>query len=888
MPKVLLSKIFEHRQVDPKWYAFWESIGAFRAMPESNRPPFSMVLPPPNVTGQLHIGHALNQTLPDIIARWRRMHGDDVLWLPGTDHAGIATQNVVEGQLAMEGKSRHDLGREAFEERVWDWARKSKETIIAQMRTLGSSVDWSRERFTLDQNLSRAVRRVFVALYKEGLIYRGKYIVNWCSRCRTALSDLEVVHRNTTGKLYYIQYRYVGRDGAVTVATTRPETMLGDVAVAVHPDDERYRSEVGSCLRLPLLDRELPIIADAVVDQEFGTGAVKVTPAHDHNDFAIGQRHDLPQVSVINEDGRMTDTTGPFTGLKVLEARGAVLDSLEREGALIEVKDHEHAVGHCQRCSTVVEPLVSTQWFVRIGPLAKPAIDVVREGKITFVPENWTKTYFEWMSNIHDWCISRQLWWGHRIPAWYCNSCDQIVVAEEAPGMCECGGSLRQDTDVLDTWFSSGLWPFSTMGWPDRTVDLERYYPTTLMLTGLDIIFFWVARMIMFGLKFGQEVPFKTVYITSLVRDAHGQKMSKSKGNVVNPLELMDEIGADALRFTLTALASPSMDISLSEGRLRGSRQFINKLWNASRFVLMQVQEGEVRSNPPARPSKLVHRWILHRVSELSAEVGEALETFRFDVAADRLYHFFWHEYADWYIELVKPSLQETGPEREIAISVLLEVHDRTLRLLHPIIPFITEEVWQQLPQRPGDGRSHDGQHQTLTLAAFPGPEAKWKDDAAAAEMTLIQEVITAIRIVRAEWGVPPARKIKVFIEGADKLSQRILDACQDHLVRLAGLEEVKFQDRVERHPETVVRVVRDLQVHVPLSGIVNRQDEANRVAKELLKVEKQHTADQSKLANPKFRERAAPEVVADTAARVQGLIKQREKLKRLLEELSR
>ncbi len=888
MPKVLLSKIFEHRQVDPKWYAFWESIGAFRAMPESDRPPFSMVLPPPNVTGQLHIGHALNQTLPDIIARWRRMHGDDVLWLPGTDHAGIATQNVVEGQLAMEGKSRHDLGREAFEERVWDWARKSKETIIAQMRTLGSSVDWSRERFTLDQNLSRAVRRVFVALYKEGLIYRGKYIVNWCSRCRTALSDLEVVHRNTTGKLYYIQYRYVGRDGAVTVATTRPETMLGDVAVAVHPDDERYRSEVGSCLRLPLLDRELPIIADAVVDQEFGTGAVKVTPAHDHNDFAIGQRHDLPQVSVINEDGRMTDTTGPFTGLKVLEARGAVLDSLEREGALIEVKDHEHAVGHCQRCSTVVEPLVSTQWFVRIGPLAKPAIDVVREGKITFVPEHWTKTYFEWMSNIHDWCISRQLWWGHRIPAWYCNSCDQIVVAEEAPGMCECGGSLQQDTDVLDTWFSSGLWPFSTMGWPDRTVDLERYYPTTLMLTGLDIIIFWVARMIMFGLKFGQEVPFKTVYITSLVRDAHGQKMSKSKGNVVNPLELIDEIGADALRFTLTALASPSMDISLSEGRLRGSRQFINKLWNASRFVLMQLQEGEVRSNPPARPSELVHRWILHRVNELSAEVGEALETFRFDVAADRLYHFFWHEYADWYIELVKPSLQETGPEREIAISVLLEVHDRTLRLLHPIIPFITEEVWQQLPQRPGDGRSHDSQHQTLTLAAFPGPEAKWKDDAAAAEMTLIQEVITAIRIVRAEWGVPPARKIKVFIEGADKLSQRILDACQDHLVRLAGLEEVKFQDRVERHPETVVRVVRDLQVHVPLSGIVNRQDEANRVAKELLKIEKQHTADQSKLANPKFRERAAPEVVADTAARVQGLIKQREKLKRLLEELSR
>ena len=569
MPKVELSKTFEHREVDPKWYAFWESIGAFRADPGSGRPPFSMVLPPPNVTGWLHIGHALNQTLPDIVARWRRMRGDDVLWLPGTDHAGIATQNVVERHLADEGKTRHDLGRDAFEARVWDWARKSKGTIIGQMRTLGSSVDWSRERFTLDEDLSRAVRKVFVTLYDEGLIYRGKYIVNWCPRCRTALSDLEVVHKETNGSLYYVRYPYAEGegDGYVMVATTRPETMLGDTAVAVHPDDERYRAAVGRRLRLPILGRELPIIADAFVEPEFGTGAVKVTPAHDPNDFAMGERHDLPQESVIDEDGRMTEVAGPFAGLDRRKARAAVVEQLERDGALDHTEDHRHAVGHCQRCGTVVEPLVSTQWFVRIGPLAEPAIDAVRTGRITFVPENWEKTYFEWMTNIHDWCISRQLWWGHRIPAWYCDACDRTIVAEETPARCACGGALRQDTDVLDTWFSSGLWPFSTMGWPEPTADLERYYPTSVMITGLDIIFFWVARMIMLGLKFGQEVPFRKVYITSLVRDAHGKKMSKSKGNVVNPLELMDEIGADALRFTLTALASPGMDISLSPVR---------------------------------------------------------------------------------------------------------------------------------------------------------------------------------------------------------------------------------------------------------------------------------------------------------------------------------
>ena len=890
MPKVALSTTFAHRDVDSKWYAFWESIGAFRADPTSGRPPFTMVLPPPNVTGRLHIGHALNQTLPDIVARWRRMKGDDVLWLPGTDHAGIATQNVVEAQLAEEGKSRHDIGREAFEARVWDWARESKGTIIGQMRTLGSSVDWSRERFTLDDDLSRAVRRVFVTLYREGLIYRGKYIVNWCPRCCTALSDLEVVHRETNGKLYHVRYPFVGREGSITVATTRPETMLGDTAVAVHADDERYRDAVGGRLCLPLLGRELPVVADDFVDPEFGTGAVKVTPAHDPNDFEMGARHDLPQVAVIDEDGRMTEAAGPFAGLDRWKARAAVVDALEREGSLEKVEDHRHAVGHCQRCQTVVEPLVSTQWFVKIAPLAEPAIDAVRDRRIRFVPEHWSKTYFEWMTNIHDWCISRQLWWGHRIPAWYCDACDRIFVEEETPEGCACGGALRQETDVLDTWFSSGLWPFSTMGWPEPTADLERYYPTTLMITGLDIIFFWVARMIMLGLKFGGDVPFRTVYITSLVRDEHGQKMSKSKGNVINPLELMDEIGADALRFALTALAAPGMDIALSEGRLRGSRQFVNKIWNASRFVLMQLRDDEPRPDVPERPAELAHRWILHRISQLGAEVGEALDGFRFDVAADRLYHFFWHEYADWYIELVKPHLQAERPARETAIAVLLEVHDRVLRLLHPIIPFVTEEVWQQLPRRPElvAGRTPDGERQTITLATFPEPVPAWLDEGAAADMAAVQAMITAIRTIRAEWGVPRTRPITAIVEGASDLARDRFETARDDLTRLAGVAQLEFRDQVVRDPETVVRVLGDVQLHVPLAGIVDRRAEAARIEKALAKVVKQQAADDAKLANPKFRERAAADVVADTEARVTGLVQQRQTLERLLEELSR
>ena len=883
-----LTKVFEHATVDPKWYAYWEEVGAFRADPASGRPPFSMVLPPPNVTGWLHIGHALNQTLPDVIARWKRMQGYDVLWLPGTDHAGIATQNVVEKQLADEKKTRHDLGREAFEARVWEWVKESHGTITGQMRKLGSSVDWSRERFTLDDSLSRAVRRVFVSLYREGLIYRGTYLVSWCPRCRTALSDLEVVHKDTKGRLYQIRYPYTDGNGAVVVATTRPETMLGDTAVAVHPDDERYQSVRDRTVRLPIIGRELPFVRDAFVDPEFGTGAVKVTPAHDPNDFEMGQRHQLPQVSVIDEDGRMTNEAGPYSGQDRFVARKALLEQLEAEGLLVGIEDHVHAVGHCERCGTVIEPLLSTQWFVKIKPLAESALDVVAQGRTRFVPDNWTKIYNDWMTNIHDWCISRQLWWGHRIPAWYCDDCGAIVVSEEPLFVCDCGGSLRQDTDVLDTWFSSGLWPFSTMGWPDSTADLGRYYPTTLLITAHDIIFFWVARMMMLGVKFAGDVPFGQVYITSLVRDAHGQKMSKSKGNVVDPLELIGEIGADAFRYTLAALASPGMDISLSEGRLKGYRQFINKIWNASRFVLMKTP-STLRARPDVPPVErldLIHRWILHRTSELTSEIDDALSEFRFDVAADRLYHFFWHEYADWYIELVKPHLQSEGATRDAAVAVLLEVHDQILRLLHPFIPFVTEEIWQALPQRPGDGTLAAGTSPTITLAAFPRPTPEWQDARVVSVMTLIQDVITAIRTVRSEWGVAPSQRIRAIIESASNQDQSLLQAHRDQVSRLAGLEHLGFAESIPHDPDTVRRVVREFQVHVPLAGIVDRCKETERVRRDLAKLVKQRGALQSRLTNTAFVERAAPAVVEEARNQEQVFSQRQAQLEQILAEL--
>jgi len=874
-----LPKVFDHLAVDARWTEFWERAGVFRADPDSGRPRFSMVLPPPNVTGSLHMGHALNHTLPDILARWKRMLGFDVLWLPGTDHAGIATQNVVEKQLAAEGKSRHDFTREAFEARVWEWVRKSHGTITGQMRKLGESVDWSRERFTLDDTLSRAVRKVFVTLYREGLIYRGTYIVNWCPRCRTALSDLEVVHQDTAGRLWTI--RYPGLDGAadVRVATTRPETMLGDTAVAVNPSDERYRGLVGRQVRLPIIGRELTVVADEFVDPAFGTGAVKVTPAHDPNDFQMGVRHSLPRVAVIDEDGKMTAEAGPYAGLDRFKARAGVVAQLEREGLLEKVESHQHKVGACQRCTTVIEPIVSRQWFVKVEPLAREAIRVVEEGQIRFVPENWAKLYFEWMYNIRDWCISRQLWWGHRIPAWSCERCGEMIVDEVTPDACACGGALTQETDVLDTWFSSQLWPFSTMGWPDQTRDLAHYYPTDLMLTAFDIIFFWVARMIMAGVKFMGDVPFREVYITGLVRDERGQKMSKSRGNVVDPLEVMDDIGADALRFTLTAMAAPGMDIPLSEGRMQGYRQFINKIWNASRFVLMSIGELPKRpAVPPAADLAPVHRWILHRLNQVVGEVDAGFRSYRFDTAADSLYHFFWHEYADWYIEIVKPHLQAGGAERDTAVAVLLEVHDTVMRLLHPIIPFVTEEVWQQLPRRAGDG-------DTITRAAFPAVVAGRSDEGIAADIGLMQGVVTTIRTARAERGVKPSARISATIEGASPAQQAVLRACEPYIMALAGLGAFGFADHVAPDPDMLTRVFGDARVHI-LMPHGDREAEIEKLKKALADTTRELTAAEARLGLESFVSRAPAAVVQGVRDRQATLVAQRDRIAGTLHDL--
>ncbi|MDO8834308.1 MAG: valine--tRNA ligase, partial [Vicinamibacterales bacterium] len=672
----------------------------------------------------------------------------------------------------------------------------------------------------------------------------------------------------------------VGGGAGVMVATTRPETMLGDTAIAVNPDDERYRHLAGTRVKLPVIGRELPIVTDTFVDPAFGTGAVKVTPGHDPNDFAMGKRHSLPSIAVIDEDGRMTAEAGPYAGLDRFKARKALVEQLQADGLLVKVTEHKHAVGHCERCSTVVEPLVSTQWFVRIGPLAAEAIRAVEDGRVVFLPDNWTKTYFEWMTNIHDWCISRQLWWGHRIPAWYCDACGQTTVSEDEPSSCACGGTLRQDTDVLDTWFSSGLWPFSTMGWPDQTADLARYYPTTLLLTGFDIIFFWVARMIMLGLKFAGDVPFHTVYITGLVRDERGQKMSKSKGNVVDPLSVMDEIGADALRFTLAAMASPGMDIPLAEGRMQGYRQFINKIWNASRFLLMNL--GEMPTRPPVPAADdlgPIHRWILSGVSRLTTEVSDALTSYRFDVAADRLYHFFWHEFADWYIEFVKLDLQKSGPERERAAGVLIEVHDRLMRLMHPFIPFITEEIWQKLPRRPEDG-------QTLTLSAFPRAVPEWSAPDAERDVAYLQEIVTTIRTVRAERGVPPARKIGAVIDEADGHARSMIEANAPYLRQLAGLESLELRAEVSDGADTVKRALAHAHVYVLLAGAVDRDAEIDKLKKELANLVRESDSLERKLATAGFVDRAPASLVEDTRARVSHLADRRVRLADMLRDL--
>jgi valyl-tRNA synthetase len=790
------------------------------------------------------------------------MQGWDVLWLPGTDHAGIATQAVVERELLKEGTDRHTLGRAAFVERVWTWKALYGSRITEQLKRLGSSCDWSRERFTMDEGLSRAVREVFVRLYREGLIYRDRYIVNWCPQCRTALSDLETVHEQETGKLYTVRYPFAdGNGNGIDVATTRPETMLGDTGVAVHPDDDRYRSAVGRLLALPLTGRSIPVVADSFVDPAFGTGAVKVTPAHDPNDFAAGRRLGLAEIVVIDPTGKMAPEAGEFAGLDRFQARKRVVQRLEELGLMIAVRDHEHAVGHCQRCSTVVEPLASTQWFVKVGPMAAAAAEAVAAGRTEFVPASWTKVYFEWMKNIHDWCISRQLWWGHRIPAWYCDACGTIEVSESDPSACKrCGGALRQDEDVLDTWFSSGLWPFTTLGWPERTDDLARYYPTTLLITGFDIIFFWVARMMMLGLKFMDDVPFRQVYIHGLVRDAEGQKMSKSKGNTIDPDDVQRRYGTDAVRLTMAMLAAPGNDIPLAPERMEGYRAFANKLWNACRFVLMKVGDAAEKAPYAQEDLTLVDRWILARTHTLVGEVDRSLDQHRFDRAADALYHFVWHEFCDWYIELVKPDLAPaaddgSGPDARraaVARTVLLEVLDTVLRLLHPIMPFLTEELWQKFP--------HTGPY--LATSHWPTVREERGDARAERDMEMLQELVVKIRNVRAEAGIDPSRRIEVLVH-AESAQTGALVAEQAALIAIVvRAERVAVVESFAPDLVSARGVMRGLEVAVPLVGLLDFEAERTRLTKELRKIHAELDARNRKLANESFLERAPADVV--------------------------
>ncbi len=747
-----MEKAFDPAAVEPRWRRFWEEREIFRAEPDSDRPAFSMVIPPPNITGRLHVGHGLNNALQDILARWKRMMGYDVLWVPGSDHASIATHVMIERALEKEGLTRQQLGREKFMERAWAWKAKYGGEIGEQLRRLGASCDWSRERFTMDEGLSRAVREVFVRLYEEGLIYRDRYLINWCPRCATAVSDLEVVHRDVTGKIWTVSYPLEG-GGEIRVATTRPETILGDVAVAVHPDDERYRDRVGRNAILPVLSRRIPVVADSFVDPEFGTGAVKITPAHDPNDFLAGKRLSLEPIVVMDEQARMTAQAGPYAGLDRFVCREQLLERLRSDGALIEEKEHRHAVGHCQRCDTIVEPMISLQWFVRIEPLASPALEAVESGRIAFIPDQWRKTYYEWMRNIRDWCISRQLWWGHRIPAWYCGACGVTIVSREDPSSCTAcgGGELTQDPDILDTWFSSALWAFSTLGWPEPTKELRRYYPTSVLVTGYDIIFFWVARMVMMGLKFMDEVPFHEVFFNGLVRDAHGEKISKTKGNVIDLFELLDNYGTDAVRFTYASMSSPGSDVALAPGRLEGSRAFANKIWNAVRFAQPHLDRLEgPGALPPRAALSVADRWILSRASRVAAETGASLAQYRFDDAAGRLYQFAWHELCDWYLELSKPALASgDSPEGHAARATLRHVLDRLLRMLHPFMPYITEELWQGLPREEPAPLS-------VALAPYPVAEPGHDDPEAEASMGMLIENAVAGRNLRIGTAHPP------------------------------------------------------------------------------------------------------------------------------------
>jgi valyl-tRNA synthetase len=884
-----IDRVYEPQRFEPHWAQWWIDSGVFHASGRSSERVFSLVIPPPNVTGSLHIGHMLEHAEIDVTVRWHRMMGDNTLWLPGTDHAGIATQMVVERKLAAEGLTRQGLGREEFEKRVWEWKEQYGGTIKNQMIRLGTSCDWSRERFTLDDGLSRAVREVFVRLYEKGLIYRGEYMVNWCPRCNTALSDLEVAHVDTAGSLWHIRYPVNGIDGrSVVVATTRPETMLGDTAVAINAKDPRYKDLHGHTVQLPLMDREIPVILDDLADPEFGTGVVKVTPAHDPNDFEAGRRHDLPKIRVIDEHGHMTAEAGRWAGLDRFEARKQIVAELDALGLLVKTEDYALAVGKCDRCKTVVEPLISTQWFVKTKPLAEKAIDAVESGRIQFVPASWTKTYYEWMYNIRDWCISRQLWWGHRVPAWHCQDCSEIMVAREAPSTCtRCGSTkLRQDTDVLDTWFSSGLWPFSTLGWPDQTEDLATYYPTSLLITGFDILFFWVARMVMMGIEFMGDVPFRQVYIHGLVRDAERQKMSKTKGNTIDPLLVTEKYGTDAVRMALLQGAAPGTDIVLTEERMESSRAFANKIWNAARFMLMNMERSaaepwapdSLETYTPEADSEslsvpIEDRWIFSRLNSCAEQANRAIEQYRFHEAAQVLWHFFWHEFCDWYLELKKPNFKE-GSGLDANWRNTLSAFEYALRLLHPAMPFITEELWQRFSAG-GAGRP-----KSIALAAYPQYRAELTDFAAEREIEVVRDVVTLARTLRTEHKLDPKQRLT----GALYARGEACETASRHASAIERLSNVTMTFHQGQAPKAVA--IRSTAQFDLVLDVPKGQGEAQRVRleKERDQLAKTIANSERQLNDEVFVSKAPARVVEGIRAK---LVTYQEQLRKIEESLT-
>lgn len=939
--RVILSETYQPAEIEKKLYSLWEQKGFFKPDPDPEKKSYCIVIPPPNVTGSLHMGHALNVTLQDILIRWKRMLGYSVLWIPGTDHAGIATQNVIEKQLLSEGLDRYRLGRTAFLERVWQWKESCGGKIIDQLKRMGASCDWGRLRFTMDEGLSKAVKEVFLKLFEEGLIYRDLRLINWCPRCHTALSDLEVEHEEIEGKLYYIKYPLKEDPSRfLTVATTRPETMLGDTAVAVNPNDKRYKNFTGKILILPLMNREIPVIADIAVDMEFGTGAVKITPAHDFNDAEIAQKHNLQYVCVIDEDGRMTEEAGRYKGVDRYEAREKIVDDLTELGFLEKIEKHKHAVGHCYRCKTVIEPLQTVQWYVKIKPLAREAVKVVKEGRIKFIPEGWINNYYAWMRDIRDWCISRQLWWGHRIPVWYCAQCEtengkkqgdlieilfykpftlngkeiwggsynelrqtgitkeeieqkakMIKIPKEIkplPGKkeinkCPQCGSLEviQDPDVLDTWFSSALWPFSTLGWPALTEDLKRYYPTDVLVTGFDIIFFWVARMIMMGLKFMNNVPFRDVYIHALVRDAKGQKMSKSKGNVIDPLVMIDRYGADAFRFTLSAFAAQGRDIKFSEDRVEGYRHFINKIWNAMKFIMNFAHLRTKDSVTVDELSSFKDRWILSRLSETIDETNRGLETYRFNDAALAVYQFLWHEFCDWYIELSKVVLYGGSEEKIDNVNCLFYVFENILKLLHPFMPFVTEEIWLNILKR----------QQSIMISQYPEPESIKRDEKAEEKMQYVIDAITGIRSIRGELNISPSIMLDVYIKTMNDKAYQILNQAYLFIVKLGKAKTLNMGRDIARAKGTAISVKKDFEIYIPVKGLIDIEQEKRRLLKELKKAELDIGVLNKKLINEEFIKNAPQDIVKKDKEKYEELLIRCNRIKEnlaVLEELKK